>query len=349
MLRQTSSPSASTDNHRPYVGRFAPSPSGPLHFGSLVCALASYLHAKQAQGKWLVRIEDIDVQRTSNEMIRAIAASLKAHGMQWDASDDQGKFMLVSDNSQLARTIDEDIRQDFPGLSYQSQRYGLYEAKLAQLQASNSVYACKCSRKEISARAPYYDRHCRGLNLPFKQFAIRWKNDLARESFDDLHVGTQYVNERMAKEDPVLKRADGMYAYHLAVVADDIEQGVTHIVRGSDLIETSPIQISLFEALGAQAPVYFHIPVASHEPGQKLSKQNLAPAIDNTRALDNLKSSLAFLGMQQKDYAHITQIDALLEWAIAHWQPQLLSSQTEILVLRTNGVYCVKNPTQSSE
>jgi glutamyl-Q tRNA(Asp) synthetase len=345
MLRQPLS--NMSQSKRPYIGRFAPSPTGPLHFGSLVCALASFLHAKQAGGKWLVRIEDIDTQRCSEEMTRSILNALLAHGMQWDVSDEPSSFAGLS--SQQNNLVSNKTIHDFPGVSYQSTRSSLYEETLARLKAKDCVYACSCSRKEISMRAAYYDRHCRELGLEFDHLAIRWKNDAARNSFTDLHLGKQSVNERMAKEDPVLKRADGLYGYHLAVVADDIEQGITHIVRGADLIETTPLHISLFEALGALAPSYLHIPLAAETPGQKLSKQNLAPAIENDNALSNIKSALAFLGAAPEAFKNVNEIDALLDWAITHWQIELLPSQTEILVLRTNNVYCVKNPSANSK
>jgi glutamyl-Q tRNA(Asp) synthetase len=295
-----------------YIGRFAPSPSGPLHFGSLICALASYLHARQHQGKWLVRIEDIDTPRVEADMSKTILQCLQAHGLRWD---------------------DEVV--------YQSQRFSAYEQSIQQLKAQNQVYACVCSRKEYNARAPYYDRHCRDAGHDFHQRAIRWKNDRGQTRFLDLHFGELSVNERFAKEDPVLKRADGIFAYHLAVVTDDIAQNITHVVRGADLIDTTPLHINLFAALGACAPQYFHVPVASDAPGQKLSKQRYAQAINNQNALDNLKSALVFLGMNMAEIKHLQSIDSLLQWAVEHWQQSTLTKETEILVSVINDVYCM--------
>jgi glutamyl-Q tRNA(Asp) synthetase len=299
--------------HTPYIGRFAPSPSGPLHFGSLVCALASYLHARQHQGKWLVRIEDIDTPRVESNMSEIILKTLQAHGMQWD----------------------EDVL-------FQSQHFDLYEQSIAQLRQNNEAYGCICSRKEYNARGPYYDGLCRSAAHSFENNAVRWKNDIGRASFLDLHFGERTVEERFAKEDPVLKRADGVFAYHLAVVTDDITQNITHIVRGADLIDTTPLHISLFSALGSVAPQYMHIPVASDSPGHKLSKQGHAPAIDNHCALDNLKSALIFLGVKPTEIKHLQSIDSLLQWAIEYWQSTSLSKETEILVSVINDVYCLK-------
>lgn len=294
-----------------YIGRFAPSPSGPLHFGSLICALASYLHARQHQGKWLVRIEDIDTPRVEAHMSKTILQSLQAHGLQWD---------------------DE--------VMYQSKRLSAYEQSIQQLKAQNQVYACVCSRKEYNARAPYYDRHCRDAGHDFDKHAIRWKNDAGHTRFRDLHYGELFVSERFAKEDPVLKRADGIFAYHLAVVTDDIAQNISHIVRGADLIDTTPLQINLFAALGACPPQYLHVPVACDTPGQKLSKQRYAQAINNDYALENVKSALVFLGMSMAEIKHLQSIDSLLQYATEHWQQSALTKETEILVSVINDIYC---------
>ncbi|WP_371193646.1 tRNA glutamyl-Q(34) synthetase GluQRS [Glaciecola sp. SC05] len=299
---------------QPYVGRFAPSPSGPLHFGSLVCALASFLHARQANGTWLVRIEDIDTPRVDTSTIPIILDSLLAHGMQWDAQP-----------------------------IYQSQRCEHYQHIINTLADKLEVYACKCSRKNIRARSEHYDQHCRDLNLPFKNYAVRWKNNIQRTRFCDLHYGMLDISNHVVKEDPVLKRADGVYNYLLAVVADDLEQQVTHVVRGADLIDTTPLQISFFEALHAISPAYMHIPLAVDMHGQKLSKQQCAPALDSHQAIHNLKNALVFLGLPAATHSKIDNVDTLLNWAIEHWQPQLMGLQTEILVSQTNGVYCTKN------
>lgn len=295
-----------------YVGRFAPSPSGPLHFGSLACALASFLHAKQAKGNWLVRIEDIDTPRTHESLSQNILQTLAAHGLHADKE-----------------------------VVYQRQRHHLYEKTLAMLNHNHSLYACQCSRKDIRARANYYDQYCLNRNLPFDNAAIRWQNKTQQTEFSDLHYGSVAVDPDMATEDPIMKRADGVYAYHLAVVADDIDQGITHIVRGSDLIETTVLHISLFKALGKAAPQYLHIPIAVGGNRQKLSKQHFAPALDNSKALDNLKSALIFLGLEAKPMVTINDIATLIDWAIIHWQSESLSLQTEILVSHTNGVYCI--------
>lgn len=297
-----------------YVGRFAPSPSGPLHFGSLVCALASYLHARQARGKWLVRIEDNDTPRVEKDMIPFILESLLAHGMQWDETP-----------------------------IFQSQRSELYQTILNGLGDHHAIYGCACSRKEIKLRAPHYDGYCRERKLPLQGLAQRWKNLNQRTYFNDLHYGCLNIDSAVVKEDPVLKRADGIYTYHFAVVVDDISQGITHVVRGADLIETTPLHISLFESLNAPAPDYLHIPLVVSRPGHKFSKQQLAPALDNHKALGNLKSALQFLGLPNSDFINIQTIEELINMAITRWKTNMIPQQTEVQVSHTNGVYCVEH------
>ncbi|MFW8591652.1 tRNA glutamyl-Q(34) synthetase GluQRS [Glaciecola sp. 2405UD65-10] len=299
-----------------YVGRFAPSPSGPLHFGSLVCALASYLHAKQHNGKWLLRIEDIDTPRINPAMNEVILRSLELHGLKWDNE-----------------------------VSYQSQRHHLYEHTLSELEKRKLIYACSCSRKQIRARSGTYDGHCRLRNLPSAGHAIRFMHSNKHTHFQDLYKGEVHIKHAIASEDPVLKRADGIYAYHLAVVADDIEQGVTHIVRGNDLIDTTPIHLGLYAALKQNAPQYLHIPVLVQKQGEKLSKQHHSPAIDDQTPLANLKLALYFLGLQTPAYnaeiEQLTSVESLLAWATVNWQSKMLSKQSEILISVTNGVYSV--------
>lgn len=293
-----------------YIGRFAPSPSGPLHFGSLVCALASFLHARIHQGKWLVRIEDIDTPRINPNISPVILNSLSAHGLRWD---------------------DEVL--------YQSQRHRQYEQVLSQLQQNKRLYACACSRKQIKARSGFYDQHCRELGHAFTDRAIRFKQMASFAKFNDLFWGEQKITHPIAHEDPVLKRADGIYAYHLAVVTDDIAQNVTHIVRGLDLLDTTPVHLSLYDALGATAPDYLHIPVIAQKPNQKLSKQHHSPAIDDSKALDNLILALQYLGMVKQKMPDFPSIESCLEWAITHWSPNLLVKQSEILISVSNDVY----------
>jgi len=295
---------------RPYFGRFAPSPSGPLHFGSLVCALASYLHAKQHRGKWLVRIEDVDTPRTDPLMAKSILNTLQAHGLTWD-------YHVI----------------------YQSQRKLAYETYLAKLTNAKLLYGCTCSRKQIRARSDAYDGHCRSLGLSFKNTAIRFKHNTNNSHFTDLFWGECTIRHHIATEDPVLKRADGIYAYHLAVVADDIEQKITHIVRGGDLLDTTPLHLSLFQALDAPAPSYLHIPVVVQKPHEKLSKQHFSPGVDNSQPLVNLSLALQYLGIHPEKLPKPTNIAQLLDWAITHWSIKSLPKQSELLISVANGVY----------
>lgn len=301
-----------------YVGRFAPSPSGPLHFGSLVCALASFLHARQNKGRWLVRIEDIDTPRVNPAMTQIILTSLQQHHLFWD---------------------DE--------LVYQSKRQQTYQQALEYLRDNKRLYACNCTRRQIKARNDHYDGHCRNAGLPFDGLAIRFKQLVSHQQFTDMRGDELNIQHPIATEDPVLKRADGIFAYHIAVVADDIEQGVTHVVRGLDLLETTPIHLSLYDALKHQAPQYLHIPVIAQKAGQKLSKQHYSPAIDNNKALENLKMALQYLGIGFDDSSQkllqqmqlIDNINDLLLWAIEHWTINLIPKQAEILISVVNDVY----------
>lgn len=256
-----------------YVGRFAPSPTGPLHFGSLVAALASYLDARHRGGRWLVRIEDIDETRCHSDWTTVILRQLETLGLFWD-----GEVVV------------------------QSERKALYEDALSALHADGVVYGCRCSRREIADSAiqgsegPVYPGTCRTLSLSGANLAWRIGTDHGPITFTDQIQGiyTQHVGSDVG--DFILKRRDGLFAYQLAVVVDDSAQGVTHVVRGADLLASTPRQRLLQQRLRYPSCAYAHVPVAVNDAGQKLSKQTLAPAIDPASGLAVLNAGLAFLG-----------------------------------------------------
>lgn len=287
-------------NRHPYIGRFAPSPSGPLHFGSLVAALASYLHAKTQQGQWLVRMEDLDPPREQPGAAAAILRSLEAHGLHWDGQ-----------------------------VLYQSHRFPLYQAQLEALIAADLAYACDCSRQRLQGLGGSYDGHCRH-QAPAPDATIAWRLKLydlppgfslpGHIAFSDLFQGGQQQDLRAAG-DQILKRRDGFFAYQLAVVVDDIAQGISHIIRGADLLEVTGRQIAFFQLLGAPVPAFGHLPLALQANGQKLSKQNQAPALVDSRAAQNLWQALHFLGQNPPAGLDDSSVSELLSWAMAHWQP----------------------------
>lgn len=292
-----------------YVGRFAPSPSGPLHFGSLVCALVSFLHARQARGKWLVRIEDVDTTRVKIGIDKVILSQLLAHGMHWD--DD---------------------------IIYQTDRQHAYQRALDTLHKQQLVYACACTRQAIKSKGKYYTGTCRHLHLPWENNAIRVFNTCQNNTFNDMHLGEVSVDPLFCSEDLSIQRKDGLFAYNLAVVVDDIAQNVSHIVRGADLIETTVQQRHLYNLLSKKPPHYFHLPVISTQPGQKLSKQNHAVAIDNKQAPSNLINAFAAIGLSCHSVTERMSAQELIHWAVSHWEPTLLAKRREILISDINTV-----------
>jgi glutamyl-Q tRNA(Asp) synthetase len=268
-----------------YVGRFAPSPTGPLHAGSLVAALASWLDARAAGGRWLVRIEDVDGPRCVPGVDELILQQLACCG-------------LVADEPPV----------------WQSARGALYQQALDRLLAAGLAYPCACSRKEIdavlAARGQLHERHgervypgtCRhGLNgRPARAWRLRADTldggDL-RIDWLDRRLGPQSQNLTADVGDFVLKRADGLWAYQLAVVVDDADQGITHVVRGEDLADNTPRQIHLQRLLGLPTPVYLHTPLVLAADGQKLSKQNGAAPVDLANPLAALQAAATALGL----------------------------------------------------
>jgi glutamyl-Q tRNA(Asp) synthetase len=260
-----------------YVGRFAPSPTGPLHFGSLVCALASYLDAKRHNGKWLLRIEDIDPPREQRGAADSIKRTLEAHGLFWD----------------------EEVR-------YQSQRSEAYWACLNELKKLGLLYKCNCTRARLSPLNGRYDGHCRhhppttdepcALRLKVSDLPPEFRHIRNTIEFNDRIQGIQKENVDEVSGDFVIHRKDGFFAYQLAVVVDDVDQGITDIVRGNDLLDTTARQIFLYHILGKTPPRYAHIPVVVDDHGNKLSKQNHAPAVDAKQARSNISNALVFLG-----------------------------------------------------
>jgi glutamyl-Q tRNA(Asp) synthetase len=259
------------------TGRFAPSPTGPLHLGSLVAAVASWLSARRAGGRWLVRIEDIDTPRVVPGSAEEILEALRRYGLEWDGE-----------------------------VVWQSRRTALYEAALGKLRAKGLVYDCACSRAELQraasaplGREPVYPGTCReGLPPGKVARAIRFRAPDEAIVFDDRIRGRV---EETAGGDFVVKRVDGLFAYQLAVVVDDAEQGVTEVVRGADLLDSTPRQIALQRALGYATPEYAHVPLVTNADGAKLGKRDGAlalPALDAARVRETLALALRHLGVE---------------------------------------------------
>jgi glutamyl-Q tRNA(Asp) synthetase len=279
-----------------YIGRFAPSPSGPLHFGSLVAALGSYLQAKKNDGLWLLRIEDIDPPREQAGASAAIMQTLQQHGLHWDGP-----------------------------LVYQSQQGHLYEQALSWLKEHELSYACRCTRKQSQACA------CSELNLPSTGCSIRFKNSQPAVCFKDQLLKNVAFEASQTQGDFVIKRKDGLYAYQLAVVVDDIYQGVTEVVRGSDLCQATAYQLALYQAFEHPAPRYLHLPVVVSQPGKKLSKQNHAPGLENSLATSNITHALGFLGLALPISLAKATVDQQLLWAIEEWHVKDLKAKTEAI------------------
>ncbi|WP_372873350.1 tRNA glutamyl-Q(34) synthetase GluQRS [Shewanella sp.] len=282
----------------PYIGRFAPSPSGSLHFGSLIAALGSYLRARSLGGLWLVRIEDIDPPREVPGAADDILRTLEAFGLNWDGE-----------------------------LVYQSQRTGAYQAKIDTLLANGDAYFCQCTRKQIQAMGGVYDGRCQ--HLGHQSGAIRIKNHARVAHFQDGLMGEVRVSHDFAAEDFIIKRSDGLYAYQLAVVMDDAEAGITEVVRGCDLIEASCRQLSLFSQFGFKTPDYIHLPLACADVGFKLSKQNHATPVSKDSPMPALRAALAFLGQQVPDAACP---QSLLSQAVMDFSLSRIPTQREILI-----------------
>ncbi len=285
------------------VGRFAPSPTGPLHFGSLVAAVASYCDAKKQGGQWLLRIEDVDLTRTVNGASAEIIATLARYGFLWDGP-----------------------------IITQSQRTALYEAALSQLRAQSLAYPCTCSRKEIAdsstiqgIEGAIYPGTC--LRHPIKsriQPAWRLKTSDSRITFEDRILGRLQQNMATDIGDFVIKRADGLFSYQLAVVVDDALQGVTQVVRGADLLHSTSRQIYLQHVLQYPTPTYAHVPLVKNAEGQKLSKQTLASSIANDNVVETLFCALIFLRQSPPEALKTASLDAFWRWAIEHWQSDAL-------------------------
>jgi glutamyl-Q tRNA(Asp) synthetase len=247
-----------------YRGRFAPSPTGPLHFGSLVAALGSYLDAKAHSGEWLVRIEDIDAPRTVPGAADDILRTLERFGLEWDGP-----------------------------VLYQSSRLEAYQAALEDLRRRDLVFPCGCSRKDVGDRYPGTCRDGIRGRVDMASWRFRVPDEIV--SFEDRRLGPQHQNVYDYVGDFVLKRADGLFAYQLAVVVDDAYQGITDIVRGEDLLDSTARQLLLQRALGLTQPHYTHLPVVLNEAGQKLSKQTGATALDPDRVAELLTKARALL------------------------------------------------------
>lgn len=279
------------------VGRFAPSPSGPLHFGSMVAALGSCLSARAAGGRWLLRIEDVDAPRSVPGAAEGILRTLEQFGFEWDGP-----------------------------VVWQSRRTDAYRAAFEALRAAGRVFPCACTRREIADSAlardgtRRYPGTCRDGLAPGREArAWRLRVEPGEVSFDDAVQGV--IREDVAADvgDFVLLRADGLFAYQLAVVVDDAEAGVTEVVRGADLLDSTGRQILLQRLLGYPQPGYAHLPVASNAAGEKLSKQTLARAVEGSDPARVLVDALEFLGQQPPAGLAQAGLPAVWAWARQHW------------------------------
>jgi len=301
----------------PYIGRFAPSPTGPLHFGSLLAAVASFLEARKHGGQWLVRVEDIDPPRAQSGAIEEILAALERYGFEWDGP-----------------------------ISYQSASRTAHEHAIEMLFAAGKAYRCGCSRSDLAAAVrgtlgTIYPGTCRqGSNTA--EGALRVLTDDDPVIFEDLLQGQQSQRLESESGDFVVLRRDGLIAYQLAVVVDDYLQGITDVVRGIDLMESTPRQIWLQRLLGYLTPRYCHIPVAINNQGQKLSKSHGARGISLNAVESNLFTALQLLQQDPPRELQSESLDEIWRWAQQHWKIEVLKGQSHIQTA-TGTLATVKN------
>ncbi|OED45019.1 tRNA glutamyl-Q(34) synthetase GluQRS [Endozoicomonas sp. (ex Bugula neritina AB1)] len=288
----------------PYVGRFAPSPTGPLHFGSLVAALASYLDARSCNGHWLVRMEDIDPPREQHDAAKKILKALEAYGLQWDDK-----------------------------VLYQSQRNDAYHDAIEQLKRYKAIYPCTCSRKALQPHHGIYPGLCRTkTEQPVHPFAWRLNCHDKTIKFDDQIQGQQCFDMK-ALGDFIVQRKEKLYAYQLAVCVDDAFQKVTHVVRGHDLIDSTPRQICLQSIMEISSPVYAHIPVIIQDNGDKLSKQNFAPELPLSEPRPLLLKALQALGQQPPLDLQNNSVDDMIRWGVQNWAMEKIAKKASIPLL----------------
>ncbi|NNF51405.1 MAG: tRNA glutamyl-Q(34) synthetase GluQRS [Gammaproteobacteria bacterium] len=299
---------STTADLRPHRGRFAPSPTGPLHLGSLVAAMGSYLQSRHHGGEWLLRIEDLDSPREVEGASGWIINSLESHGFEWDQE-----------------------------ITWQSERSKLYERALMHLGKTGRLFACRCSRRTLRESGsagrgtPAYPGTCRHLGLRDQSgMSLRFLTRPGDVCFEDALQGR--ICEDVAREcgDFVVRRKDGLFAYQLAVVVDDASQMIGEVVRGCDLLESTPRQIQLQQALDLPAPAYIHLPLVVARNDEKISKQNGAAGLDDARALGNLIAAHRLLGQEpakEKDFDSVADFWA---WAVPRWDLKPLLGRRKI-------------------
>lgn len=284
-----------------YVGRFAPSPTGPLHFGSLVAALASFLDAKHYNGRWLLRMEDLDEPRVSQEAASEILRTLDDFGLHWDGE-------LLTQSTQLAK----------------------YTSALETLSHLNLLYPCTCSRKSYQG---IYQGLCRNrkFDATADNFSVRVKTDSRNIEFKDNILGHHIWQLERDCGDFIVKRKDKLIAYQLAVVVDDNDQGITHIVRGSDLLDSTPWQIYLQQCLDFPTPAYAHLPVILNIAGDKLSKQTGAKPLDKSKPIVALKQAIKCLGQTLPPRDLESSLTQWLDWAARQWKMEQVPRVSKLM------------------
>jgi len=285
-----------------YRGRFAPSPTGLLHFGSLVTALCSYLDTRQHQGRWLLRIEDVDPQREQKGASDLILTALERYHLYWDEH-----------------------------VLYQRQRGAVYEEHCQHLLSEKRAFYCTCSRSTLGEPGQIYPGHCRHqFSLPSTSAAIRFRVDNTELCFNDQLQGPYCQILERDVGDFIIKRKELYYAYQLAVIVDDHHQGITHVVRGIDLLDNTPRQIALLRVFGYPEPKYAHVPLVVNAAGQKLSKQNLALPISLDDVRPTLLLALRALKLNPPQELLSNSMDDIMRWAEKHWNTSLLANQRHL-------------------
>lgn len=309
-IRPTPKDTPLNRNEGHYVGRFAPSPTGLLHIGSLVGALASYLDAKFNNGLWYVRIDDLDPPREIPGAAEAILESLTKHGLNWDGA-----------------------------VLWQSHRQSAYQTAVSQLISDGRAFYCNCSRLKIQGENGIHSGKCTPAvtDRPFSEnkdgLAVRVVGDDKHVEFTDRIQGNYFQNIREDIGDFVLQRKDSLYAYQLATVIDDAFQGITHIVRGSDLLSSTPRQIFLQSTFGLPTPEYCHVPVIVNKQQQKLSKQTFAKALSNKDVVENLLQALAYLRQPMPPPKLTHKAADVLQWSVKHWDLASIPKQLTVAEL----------------